>query len=248
MSENSSNRVLVRVVGFSDEERHALNTLIRLSEERLTRYSLWAPQTPSPADLALVDGDSFEASSELAIQDGHANEKLIWVGHEAPERAAFTFQRPIQWPLVVDAMDSLFSSTASVDIDFDLDLDLDVAPEPSTPGKRVLVVDADMERRFYWRSKLVLADWYFMDEAPDGVAAKKMIEENAYALVVVDFQLRDADPWQLVGMAAQRGAKTIITVRDRSMAIRMRARTRGCIDCLKVPLVPSQVYYAIRKV
>jgi hypothetical protein len=31
-------RVFVKVVGFSDAERHALNTLFRLSEERDTHY------------------------------------------------------------------------------------------------------------------------------------------------------------------------------------------------------------------
>lgn len=244
---NTSRKVLVRVVGFSDEERHALNTLLRLSEERPTSYALWSPNGP-PAGLALVDGESFEASGELASPRPSSDEKLFWVGPDAPERTAFTFQRPIQWPLVVDAMDSIFATPPVVDIDFDLDLDIDAPVIEQPPVKRVLVIDTDMERRFYWRSKLVLADWFFMDEAASGEAAKTMLGENAYAMVVVDFQLPDADPWQLVRLAHSGKARTIITVRDRSFAIRMRARSHGCIDCLKVPLIPSQVYYAIRKV
>ena len=35
-------RVFVKVLGFSDVERHALNTLFRLSEDRETGYALWS--------------------------------------------------------------------------------------------------------------------------------------------------------------------------------------------------------------
>lgn len=240
--------MLVRVVGFSDEERHALNTLLRLSEERDTRYALWAPGGAA-AELALVDGDSFEASHELATGPNTV-EKLIWVGADAPANAAFTFQRPIQWPLVLDAVDTLFAQATTVDIDFDLDFDAPAAEpaEPAVPAKRALIVDTDLERRFYWRAKLVLADWYFLDEAPNGEIAKMLITDHDYAMVIVDFQLPDADPWQVVRMARAKKAPTIITVRDRSMGVRLRARREACVDCLKVPLVPSQVYYAIRKV
>ena len=34
-------RIYIKVVGFSDEERHALNTVFRLSEQCRTMYQLW---------------------------------------------------------------------------------------------------------------------------------------------------------------------------------------------------------------
>ena len=49
--------VFVKVVGFSDVERHALNTLFRLSAGQAVHYMLWAEDAPAPAVLALVDGD-----------------------------------------------------------------------------------------------------------------------------------------------------------------------------------------------
>ena len=40
-------RVFVKVTGFTDVERHALNTVFRLSEQRGIIYSLWVPPPPS---------------------------------------------------------------------------------------------------------------------------------------------------------------------------------------------------------
>ena len=62
-------RIHVQVVGFSDVERHALNTVFRLSEERELSYAPWVPltapgvQAPTRlAEVALVDGDAAEAA------------------------------------------------------------------------------------------------------------------------------------------------------------------------------------------
>ena len=64
-------RIYVHVVGFSDVERHALNTVFRLSEERELAYAPWAPLSapgvqPSNflAEVILVDGASAEAVPE----------------------------------------------------------------------------------------------------------------------------------------------------------------------------------------
>ncbi|GAC1537370.1 MAG: hypothetical protein NVS2B4_17560 [Ramlibacter sp.] len=54
----------MRVIGFGDNERHSLNTLLRLSDGRFeTRYQLWLAG-PGP-DLALIDSQSYEAVLEL---------------------------------------------------------------------------------------------------------------------------------------------------------------------------------------
>ena len=62
-------RIYVNVVGFSDVERHALNTVFRLSEERELSYVPWVPLTApgvdpniKRADVALVDGEIGRAS------------------------------------------------------------------------------------------------------------------------------------------------------------------------------------------
>ena len=48
-------RVFVKVTGFTDVERHALNTVFRLSEQRGIIYSLWDSSAPEPPKLALVE-------------------------------------------------------------------------------------------------------------------------------------------------------------------------------------------------
>ncbi|MEO8119797.1 MAG: response regulator, partial [Rhodoferax sp.] len=58
--------VYVKVVGFTDIERHALNTLFRLSTGQSTSYGLWTPEAPVPPRLALIDLDAYEAGLALA--------------------------------------------------------------------------------------------------------------------------------------------------------------------------------------
>ena len=55
----------VKVVGFSDAERHSLNTMFRLSEHLTPAYMLWTPETPSQPHVALIDVDSYEGGPEL---------------------------------------------------------------------------------------------------------------------------------------------------------------------------------------
>ncbi|EWS63223.1 hypothetical protein Y695_03545 [Hydrogenophaga sp. T4] len=60
-------RIFVGVVGFSDVERHALNTVFRLSETRELSYALGAARRSRRkppamnAEVMLVDGESAEA-------------------------------------------------------------------------------------------------------------------------------------------------------------------------------------------
>ena len=125
-------RSFVKVIGFSDVERHALNTVFRLSEQGDTVYCPWEPGAPEAPQLALVDGQSYEAPVEMA-SGNFDGLKLIWVGEGAPQEALHTFHRPIAWPQVVQAMDRVFAPAEP--LDFDLDFDLD-APEQA-------VVDID---------------------------------------------------------------------------------------------------------
>ena len=71
----------MQVIGFSDAERHALNTLFRLSEGREPTYAAWAgvEGEPGQADVVLVDGESAEAV--LAhVREERPGQRLIWVG------------------------------------------------------------------------------------------------------------------------------------------------------------------------
>src|SRR5262245_61934533 len=95
-------RVFIRVIGFSDVERHALNSVFRLSEERGTIYCLWEPGAPEEPKLVLMDGQSYEAGVELSLPS-NAGLNFIWIGAGTPPNARRCFQRPLSWPDVVQA-------------------------------------------------------------------------------------------------------------------------------------------------
>ena len=220
-------RVFVKVVGFSEVERHALNTAFRLSGQRDLEYSPWEPHAPEPPKLALVDGSTAEAVMETASLDGGAL-KLIWVGDAAPQYAVMSFRRPIAWPEVLEAMDGLFTPPAPLDVDLDFDLDSPApAPEPldidfdldlgtaqaepdtgpdtepgtpaelPVPARRALIVAANLEDRLYWRARMALANLTLADEAATGAQALEMARTHPYAVAMVDFGLADGG-WPLV--------------------------------------------------
>eukprot|EP01041_Mallomonas_annulata_P014953 gene14952-31749_t len=104
--------VLVKVVGFSDVERHSLNTLFRLSGREGPYYTLWTPDAAGPAQVALIDVDSYEAGLELVSPSFNPNLKMICVGAEAPTLAWRNVQRPVDWAAMVGLLDELFVGTA----------------------------------------------------------------------------------------------------------------------------------------
>jgi CheY-like chemotaxis protein len=137
-------RIFVKVFGFSDVERHALNTVFRLSESRAVVYSPWTEDAPEKPRIALIDGDSWEATVELA-NPGNDRLKLVWVGARQPANADLVFHRPLQWVAVLEGMDGLYApmpapapGPAAAELDFDIsapvsldiDFDLDAFAEP----------------------------------------------------------------------------------------------------------------------
>lgn len=191
-------RVFIKVVGFSDEERHAINTLFRVSEHSETAYLLWAPEAPEPARVALLDGDSWEARLE-AESPSNAQVKMIWVGSHPPSRVWRNFPRPLAWPDVIQSLDALFEPEQP--LDFDLGA---VAPtDRDQSGKRALIVSASREDRLYFRARLALANLTQADDAESGAQALELAQQSAYDLAIVDFALADMDAWVVLKQLRQ---------------------------------------------
>ncbi len=175
-------RVLVSVVGFSDVERHALNTVFRLSQSRDLSYAPYVPLTaPGVAvpkgvsEVALVDGESAEAVLSHA-KEMPSGQRLIWIGRDAPDHAWRVMDRPIDWAAVLHDLDAVYAANQA---DSGL-LDLDVtAPAPLDPAfgedvigvRRALVVGADEQERTYLRTRLALAGVAQVDEVTTTEAA-----------------------------------------------------------------------------
>jgi CheY-like chemotaxis protein len=243
----------VKVVGFSDVERHSINTLFRLSETHSPSYALWTADVPSAPHVALIDLDSYEGALEMESPRYNANLKHICVGSKAaPKTAAKAwrmFARPVEWGALVQEMDSLFSM--SIDIDLDVAL-ADVAGQPTPPGVKVaLVVGLSKEDRLYLRARLSLAGITDLDEAQSAAEATDYLTRRQYGLVVVSLELSDADPWSLVRALKDMPLpvhSVVVATSSPSWAAIDAAEKAGCAGLLEIPFQPAHVYALLQKV
>lgn len=226
-------RVFVQVSGFSAAERHALNTVFRLSEERAIAYTLWVPGTPEAPQLLVLDGDSPDAQAELKAAEGK-NMELIWVGPGAPPQSWRVFGRPISWHEVVEAIDQRFAPAGPPDLDLGFDTDSRDAqdtqpPEPEEPEPRALIVSRDREQRLYFRARLSLAGLTCVDEADNGLQALELASTRAYCLALVAHGSPEVDGWAVLKALRAAPAKPfVIFAKDGCMIVdRLFAHLRG---------------------
>lgn len=237
--------IFVKVLGFRDVERHALNTLFRLSMERSTCYCLWTPQSPVMPHIGLIDTESYEAGMMLASPTLNRNLKLICVGAGAPANAWRVFARPLNWTAVIHALDQLFAS-AEVDIDIGLDGESNtVIP----PGVRVaLIVDPSRDERLYLRARLALAGLIEADEAETVVQAQVMARERHFNIVIVNVDSPD-DPWSLVerlALAQPPIDSIVVSTANRAWQVHERAEQSGCRAVLDRPYDPGHVFRVLQ--
>ncbi|MBC5783451.1 hypothetical protein H8N03_10890 [Ramlibacter sp. USB13] len=229
-------RIYVKVIGFSDEERHMLNTVFRLSEQCRTMYQLWTPQAAEPARVALLDGQSWEARVE-AESPLHAGMRLLWIGPNAPAGVWRSFQRPIAWPEIVGGLDALFEPGAAQPAAAAAE------PESAMARKHALIVSADRGERLYLRARLALARLTQADEAETGSHAMELARSKQYDVALVDAGLDDMDAWAL--LSRLRGGRRPIphlalTKAARSMAERLKA-WHGSTALLEDPPDPERL-------
>ena len=242
--------IYVKVVGFRDVERHALNTLFRLSVGRPISYGLWTPGAPVPPQLALIDLDAYEAGLELASPSLNPSLKMICVGSDAPKNASQTFERPLFWPDVVKAMDAIFAAPPDLR---DMD-DFGDAPlsNGSTPTPRTsLLVDPSREDRMYLRARLALAGHTKVDDATTGMQALAMAKNQHYELVITSLKLPDIEGWALIRqlMALEPAIGSVIgTSTDSSWQMKEIAEINGCHSLLEVPYDPTQIVQVLRTI
>lgn len=239
-------RVLIKVVGFTDVERHALNTVFRLSGERPTQYLLWTPEEIETPELVLIDGQSYEGRVE-AESPQNAGLKMIWVGDAAPEGCWRVFERPIAWAEIVAGIDELYAPA----VDFDLDFGETLPPEPQAPRKRALIASADRDERLYLRAKLSLADLTQADEAETAAQALELMRANQYEVALVDFGLPDVQGWDFARQlkAAQPAIPHLIfTKSGASWVDHARAWLAGIPGFFSKPPHPGKLQDALQKV
>ncbi|HYE40403.1 MAG TPA: response regulator [Ramlibacter sp.] len=229
-------RIFIKVVGFAEEERHALNTVFRLSEQCRTMYQLWTPEAPEAPRAALLDAGSHEARLE-AESPSARGACILWVGDHPPSSATRTFSRPLAWGEVIESLDALFTANAE-----ELDLDLAVGEDSVMSQKLALIVSSNRERRLYLRARLALAKLTFADEADSGARALELARGRKYDVAVVDGGLPDTDPWRLM-RALRDGPNAVAHLAlagGLGMGERLRARLAGAY-ALDHPPQPAQL-------
>ncbi len=238
--------VFVKVVGFRDVERHALNTLFRVSAEQPTCYALWTPESPVMPHIALIDVESYAAGLVLASPGLNPHLKLICVGEGAPTRAWRVFPRPINWAAILHCMDLLFAQSG-VDIGIDAEEVTTVIP----PGVRqTLLVDPIRDDRLYLRARLSLAGLIDVDEVESSAQAAIRLRDRHYDIVVVNVDMLD-EPWALVERLVSANPpveSVVVTTSNRSWAMHERAEQAGCRALLDKPFDPSLVYRVFQMV
>lgn len=244
-------RVFVHVVGFTDDERHALNLLFRISEEHETVFSLWDPQAPEAPRLAIIDGSIHEGQVE-ATSALTAATPMVWVGPAAPEGAWRVFQRPIAWPEVVKAMDELFPPPLDFDLEFDEgDTQPPVGTDIPQRPRRVLIASAHLDERLYLRAKLSLVGLTQADDAENAAQALELARLNDYALALVDFRLPGASGWPFLRELAQGPRpirKVIVTAAQPSWLERMRAWFAPVTGFFAKPPHPAKLHNLLERV
>ena len=242
--------VCVKVVGFRDFERHAINTLFELSSQGAVSYCLWTPDAPVAPGLALVDLESYEAGLELVSPSFDANLKMICVGQDAPPEAWRCFERPLHWPDVVQAMDELFGAAEAVDPELDF---ADTAIPDSVPlaVKSALVIFPSREDRMYLRARLALAGVVVVGEAHNAAEALDQARRAHYTLVLLGQDLPDMDSWelirQLIAMEPAIGS-VVLAARQKTVQVRHRADHAGCRAVIDYPFNPTEIVQLLQKV
>ena len=101
----------IRVIGLSDVERHALNSVVRLSVSRRPNYTIWQQGDGRP-DVLLLDGQHAD-SAKVAQSNRNQPDHIIWLGADAPDFVHYSLQRPLQWMAVLEKMDTVVARHAS---------------------------------------------------------------------------------------------------------------------------------------
>lgn len=241
--------VWVKVLGFSEEERHSLNTLFKLSSHHETAYAPWSLDVGAPPHVALVDVGSYEADMDLASPSFNPHLKLICIGKSPPYKAWRSLARPLDWSALIQVLDELFANPVEVDID----IFQSGSPEKITPpGVKVsLLAGMTRPQRLYLRARLALAGFLDVDEAPCAVDAGERISQRHYDLVIVSLEMPDMAPWTLVQTLHEMPTPTravVVVTQAPSWGVIEQAERLGCIGLLDIPFNPRQVMDVLQKV
>lgn len=215
-----SKRIFVSVIGFSDVERHALNTVFRLSEERDLAYALWSPLTapgittpPAMAQVVLVDGACAEAVlyHAKALPQG---QRLIWVGSDPPGHAWRVLDRPLTWSELLHDLDSVYAAgqadSGLLDLDVTSPAELGEGEGPAALPRRALVAGLGTGDRMLVIKQLINVGITEFDEVSDNEGAVDRLGRYVYCCGVFNLDEHQIDAWSLLQIFVQRNPHGLV--------------------------------------
>lgn len=242
--------VWVKVVGFTDAERHSLNTIFRVSRADGPNYVLWSAEDAVSPHVAVIDVDSYEAGLDLVSPGFNPHLKMIAVGDSAPLGAWRAIQRPVDWAALVGMLDELFTSAQEVDIDIFSEAPPALPPTP--PGIRcALFIGIPLVSAYYLRTRLALAGLLVIDEARSLDESAALLSTRTYDLAVVYVDPTTQDPWCYAKFLQDR-PQPLAQVMGVMQAPDWRAlrlsESMGCSVLLEEPFNPQQVFAAFQRI
>lgn len=242
--------VFVKAIGFSADERHALQTIFRLSEGHDVQYKLWHPARLLAPHVVLLDADSHEAALELQSPTFRAHTKTIVVGDSGFFLGAWkVVSRPLQWKQVIAELDALFANglqTVAQLHESTQDGDDQVSVAGIPPGyKTALIIGMSREEQLYLKARLSLQGIAHVAEARDAGQAVEHLGYQGVDIVIVSSQLPDANAGALIQALKSnvRPPYAIVAVvpHDCSWVQRQQIESAGATGMLETPFVPHRV-------
>lgn len=239
--------VWVKVVGFSTEERHAIQTMLRLSQESSIRFKWWVPTCGLAPNLLLLDTESHEAELEVQSPSFNPFTKSIVVGGALSVPGTWRqIERPLDWRQMLREFETLF---VSAEIDLLLHEPGSSKEHPGTesipPGfKTGLIVGLSREEQFYLKARLALQGIAHVEEVDDATQAAEQMGSHRYDMVIVAYPLPDVDARSFIQVLLERREapmEVVVVLTEPAWKETLDMESTGIRGVLETPFLPHQV-------
>ncbi len=260
----------VRLIGFDEQEADKLEKAFAAEQGRGMAYFRLLEDNLQDPDLYLANADDLKALVQLSYQGPSEIRPALLIGTPIIALPHAAIQRPIQWPLLFTALDTLVEKRADAlarleasdiitvperrrrdRVDLDLTDPADYKSIRRVPvDGGVLVVDKAAMLRDYLAGVLgrlqLPVGWVNGAEA-----AITYCSENKVSVVVINTSTPDIDPYALCQQIKRsnsfRQTSVILLTSKLFVYQTMRARCAGCDGFLNKPLAPHHLLSALRK-
>lgn len=238
----------VKVIGFSTEERHALQTLFGLSAGHEVRFKLWHSSDLLAPHVLLLDAESHEAALEVQSPAFRPHTKTIVIGDGGLVNSAWkVVPRPLQWKQVLTELEALFTTPPANDRLHTPDEGDEQASDANIPPgyKTGIIIGLSREQQLYLKARLSLQGIAHVVETADAGQAAEHLGQHGFDIVIVSSSLPDADVCALVQALHihVRPPYAIVAVvpKDCHWTQRQEIENSGVTGILEAPFVPQQV-------